>query len=74
MSVPPQSRVDGKQWLSDFLIRLRDPASTGPDDLLTLVLEVTGEASVERSSLCAPRDRLWTTAIYVEHFAWPRRT
>jgi len=29
-------------YVPDFLIRIRDAASTGPDDLLTLVLEVTG--------------------------------
>ena len=31
-------------YVPDFLIRLRDEASTGEDDLLTLILEVTGEA------------------------------
>lgn len=31
----------------DFLIRIRDSASSGPEDLLTLILEVTGWAFLE---------------------------
>lgn len=36
-----------ENYVPVFLIRLRDPASTGPDDLLTLVLEVTDPWDVE---------------------------
>ena len=42
-------------YVPDFLIRLRDAASTGPDDLLTLVLEVTGEAKKEKQAKVADR-------------------
>ena len=50
-------------YVPDFLIRLRDPASTGPDDLLTLVLEVTGEAKKEKQAKVATAEHLWTVAV-----------
>ncbi len=50
-------------YVPDFLIRLRDPASTGPDDLLTLVLEVTGEAKKEKQAKVAAAEHLWTVAV-----------
>ena len=39
--------------MPDFLIRLRDPASRGDDDLLTLLLEVSGEAKKEKQAKVA---------------------
>ena len=50
-------------YVPDFLIRLRDPASTGPDDLLTLVLEVTGEPKKEKQAKVATAEHLWTVAV-----------
>jgi type III restriction enzyme len=50
-------------YVPDFLIRLRDPASRGPDDLLTLVLEVTGEAKKEKQAKVATAEHLWTEAV-----------
>jgi type III restriction enzyme len=50
-------------YVPDFLIRLRDAASTGPDDLLTLVLEVTGEARKEKQAKVAAAEHLWTEAV-----------
>jgi type III restriction enzyme len=50
-------------YVPDFLIRLRDPASTGSDDLLTLVLEVTGEARKEKQAKVAAAEHLWTMAV-----------
>ena len=50
-------------YVPDFLIRLRDPASTGPDDLLTLLLEVTGEAKKEKQAKVATAEQLWTVAV-----------
>jgi type III restriction enzyme len=47
----------------DFLIRLRDPASRGDDDLLTLLLEVSGEAKKEKQAKVAAAADLWTPAI-----------
>lgn len=50
-------------YVPDFLIRLRDPASTGPDDLLTLVLEVTGEARKEKAAKVAAAEHLWVESV-----------
>ncbi len=50
-------------YVPDFLIRLRDAASTGADDLLTLVLEVTGEAKKEKQAKVATAKDLWTVAV-----------
>jgi type III restriction enzyme len=50
-------------YVPDFLIRLRDPASNSPEDLLTLLLEVTGEAKKEKQAKVATAEQLWTTAV-----------
>jgi type III restriction enzyme len=50
-------------YVPDFLIRLRDPDSTGPDDLLTLVLEVSGEARADKQAKVAAAEHLWTVAV-----------
>ncbi|MBA3307724.1 MAG: hypothetical protein H0T04_03450, partial [Chloroflexi bacterium] len=47
----------------DFLIRLRDRASTGPADLLTLVLEVTGEPRKEKQAKVAAAEHLWVESV-----------
>ena len=49
--------------MPDFLIRLRDPASTGPDDLLTLVLEVSGEAKKQKQAKVATAADQWVPAV-----------
>ncbi|MEX2546963.1 MAG: hypothetical protein WD830_04150 [Chloroflexota bacterium] len=49
-------------FVPDFLIRLRDDASAGPDDLLTLVLEVSGEARKDKQAKVAAAHDLWITA------------
>ncbi len=49
--------------MPDFLIRLRDAESTGEDDLLTLVLEVTGEAKKEKQAKVATAEHLWIPAV-----------
>ena len=50
-------------YVPDFLIRLRDAASTGEDDLLTLVLEVSGEARKDKQAKVATAQHLWTEAV-----------
>ena len=50
-------------YMPDFLIRLRDAASTGPDDVLTLILEVTGEAKKEKQAKVATAADLWVPAV-----------
>jgi hypothetical protein len=46
-------------YVPDFLIRLRDTASTGDDDLLTLVLAVSGEARKDKQAKVAVAEHLW---------------
>lgn len=50
-------------YVPDFLIRLRDQASTADDDLLTLVLEVTGEAKKQKQAKVATAENFWTVAV-----------
>ncbi|HVL53142.1 MAG TPA: DEAD/DEAH box helicase family protein [Vitreimonas sp.] len=50
-------------YVPDFLIRLRDAASTADDDLLTLVLEVSGEARKDKQAKVAAAEHLWTEAV-----------
>jgi type III restriction enzyme len=50
-------------YVPDFLIRLRDAGSAGPEDLLTLVLEVTGEARPAKKVKVAAAEHLWTEAV-----------
>jgi type III restriction enzyme len=50
-------------YVPDFLIRLRAPASTADDDLLTLILEVTGEAKKEKQAKVAAAEFLWVEAV-----------
>jgi type III restriction enzyme len=50
-------------YVPDFLIRLRDAGSVGQDDLLTLVLEVTGEAKKEKQAKVATATNLWVPAV-----------
>ncbi len=44
LKIPYTFEGRAANYVPDFLIRLRDPASRGDDDLLTLLLEVSGEA------------------------------
>lgn len=57
-------------YVPDYLIRLRDgagegrpEAGDGPDDLLTLVLEVTGERKKEKQAKVATATDLWVPAV-----------
>ena len=50
-------------YVPDFLIRLRDAASTGPDDLLTLILEVSGEPRKQKQAKAATAEHLWVEAV-----------
>jgi type III restriction enzyme len=63
LKIPYTYEGRAANYVPDFLIRLRDQASTGPDDLLTLVLEVTGEAKKEKQAKVATAEHLWTVAV-----------
>ncbi len=50
-------------YVPDFLIRLRDRDSRGDDDLLTVVLEVSGETKKEKQAKVAAAADLWVPAV-----------
>ncbi|MEX2548555.1 MAG: DEAD/DEAH box helicase family protein [Chloroflexota bacterium] len=50
-------------YVPDFLIRLRDADSASDGDLLTLVLEVSGEAKREKQAKVATAEHLWIEAV-----------
>ncbi len=50
-------------YVPEILIRLRDAASTGPDHLLTLVLEVTGEPRKEKQAKVVAAEHLWKESV-----------
>jgi type III restriction enzyme len=50
-------------YVPDFLIRLRDADSTGDDDLLTLVLEVSGEARKDKQAKVTTAESAWIPAV-----------
>ena len=50
-------------YVPDFLIRIRDGESNEPEDLLTLVLEVSGEAKKQKQAKVAAAEHLWIEAV-----------
>lgn len=50
-------------YMPDFLIRLRDANSSGDADLLTLVLEVSGEAKKEKQAKVETAQYVWAEAV-----------
>ena len=63
LKIPYTFEGRAANYVPDFLIRLRDADSTGPDDLLTLVLEVSGEAKKEKQAKTATAQDLWVPAV-----------
>jgi type III restriction enzyme len=63
LKVPYTFEGRAANYVPDFLIRLRDADSRGADDLLTLVLEVSGEAKKEKQAKVAAAADLWIPAI-----------
>src|SRR5207245_3894736 len=56
-------RLDGEEhgYLPDFLVRIDD--GRGPDDRLTLILEVSGEARKDKAAKTATARTLWVPAV-----------
>jgi type III restriction enzyme len=56
---------EGRQgnYVPDFLIRLRDESAVGQEDLLTLVLEVSGEPKKEKAAKVQTAQQIWTEAV-----------
>ncbi|MBF6604366.1 MAG: DEAD/DEAH box helicase family protein [Chloroflexi bacterium] len=63
LKIPYTFEGRAANYVPDFLIRLRDADSTGPDDLLTLLLEVSGEAKKEKQAKVAAARDLWVPAV-----------
>jgi len=63
LKIPYTFEGRAANYVPDFLIRLRDAASTGDDDLLTLLLEVSGEAKKEKQAKVAAASDLWVPAV-----------
>jgi type III restriction enzyme len=63
LKIPYTYEGRARNYVPDFLIRLRDPHSKGSDDLLTLVVEVTGEAKKEKQAKVAAARDLWVEAV-----------
>jgi type III restriction enzyme len=55
--------LDGEEhgYLPDFLVRIDD--GRGPDDLLNLIVEVSGEARKDKAAKAATARTLWVPAI-----------
>jgi type III restriction enzyme len=63
LKIPYTFEGRAANYVPDFLIRLRDPAGRGDDHLLTLLLEVSGEAKKEKLAKTAAAADLWVPAI-----------
>jgi type III restriction enzyme len=59
LKIPYTYEGRASNYVPDFLVRLRDAASTGPDDLLTLLIEVTGEPKKEKQAKVATAEHVW---------------
>jgi type III restriction enzyme len=63
LKVPYTFEGRAGNYVPDFVIRLRDRDSTGEDDLLTLVLEVSGEPKKEKQAKVDTARDLWVQAV-----------
>lgn len=63
LKIPYAFEGRSANYVPDFLIQLRDAASTGDDDLLTLLLEVSGEAKKEKQAKVDTARDLWVPAV-----------
>jgi type III restriction enzyme len=63
LKIPYSFEGRAANYVPDFLIRLRDRDSRGDDDLLTLLLEVSGEQKKEKQAKVAAAKDLWVPAV-----------
>jgi type III restriction enzyme len=63
LKVPYTYEGRSANYVPDFLIRLRDRDSRGDDDLLTLLLEVSGEAKKEKQAKVDTARDTWIPAV-----------
>jgi type III restriction enzyme len=60
-TIPYSIGGDEKQYVPDFIARIND--GNGPDDLLNLILEVSGEARQDKAAKVATARNLWIPAV-----------
>ncbi len=63
LKIPYTYEGRAANYVPDFVIRLRDRDSTGDDDLVTLVLEVSGEAKKQKQAKVDTARDLWIPAV-----------
>ena len=59
--IPYQMGGEGKNYMPDFIVRLDD--GHGPDDLLNLIIEVTGEKRADKEIKVSTAKDLWVPAV-----------
>jgi type III restriction enzyme len=59
-TIPYTLNGEEKNYVPDFIVRIRDGSNTEP---LNLILEVTGEAKKEKAAKVATARTLWVPAI-----------
>ena len=62
-SVPYTVNGEQHDYYPDFIARIDDGHGTAPDDLLNVVIEVTGELKKEKAAKVATMQRLWVPAV-----------
>ena len=60
-TIPYTLNGDERQYYPDFIVRLDD--GHGADDLLNLIVEVTGEAKKDKAAKVATARTLWVPAV-----------
>jgi type III restriction enzyme len=60
-TIPYTLNGDERQYIPDFIVHLND--CHGPDDLLNLILEVSGEARKDKAAKVATARSLWVPAV-----------
>jgi hypothetical protein len=62
-SIPYTVDGDERHYYPDFIARVADGFGQGEDDLLNVIIEVTGEKKKEKEAKVATAQRLWVPAV-----------
>ncbi|MEJ7812561.1 MAG: DEAD/DEAH box helicase family protein [Gemmatimonadaceae bacterium] len=62
-SIPYTVHGEQHEYFPDFIARVDDGRARGPDDLLNMVIEVTGEMRKEKEAKVATATHLWVPAV-----------
>lgn len=61
--IPYSLNGQNRNYLPDFIACIRDKQSAGDDDLLNLIIEVTGEKKKDKEAKTATAQSLWIPAV-----------